>query len=103
MHPLVREQLPQIVELCKRHRVRRVALFGSALGDDFDPARSDVDLLIDFEPLSPGQHADHYLSLIVDLEDLLGRPVDVVERHMLSNPYVRRSVEARHLLLYDAA
>ncbi len=103
MNALIREQLPQIIEICKRHRVRRLALFGSALRDDFDPARSDLDLLIDFEPLEEGTHADHYFGLIEELEDRLGRPVDVVESHMLRNKYVRLSVEQNHVVLYDAA
>jgi predicted nucleotidyltransferase len=92
-----------IVEICKRHRVKRVALFGSALREDFDPARSDIDLLIDFEPLAPGEHARTYLGLIVELEALLGRSVDVVERRTLRGPYLRRDVESLHEVLYDAA
>jgi len=103
MHPVVRRQLPLIIESCKRHHVRRLALFGSALDDTFDPVRSDLDLLIDFEPLEPGDHARHYLDLIVELEEALGRRVDVVERHMLKNRYVRASVDKHHLVLYYAA
>jgi uncharacterized protein len=103
VHPLVREKLPQIIEICKRHKVRRLSLFGSALREDFDPERSDVDLLIDFAPLEPGTRARHYLDLIVELEDALGRPADVVESHSLRNPIVQRAVQAGHQVIYDAA
>ena len=103
MHPLIRERLPQIIEICKRHRVRRAALFGSAVHDDFEPGRSDIDLLIDFEPLSPGDHYEAYFSLIEALEGALARPVDVVERESLRNPYLRRAAETSQILLYDAA
>lgn len=103
MHPVVREQLPAIVEICKRHRVRRVAIFGSALRDDFDPSRSDIDLLIDFGPLEPGTHGRQYLGLIEELEGHCGRTCDVVESHMLRNEHVRRAVEREQIVIYDAA
>jgi len=40
----------ELRELCRRFHVRRLDLFGSATGDDFDPARSDLDFLVEFEP-----------------------------------------------------
>jgi predicted nucleotidyltransferase len=99
MHPLVRAQIPQIIEACKRHRVKRLALFGSAVRDDFDPERSDIDVLIDFEPLAPGTHADHFFGLLADLEARMGRPVDLVESHTLRNKFVRRAVERDEVVL----
>lgn len=103
MHPIVRQQLPQIIEICKRHHVKRLVLFGSALDDSFDPARSDVDLLIDFERMEPEEHAESYWDLIVELEAALSRPVDVVKRHMVRNPYLERSIDRHHAVVYDAA
>jgi uncharacterized protein len=46
----------EIAELCRRHRVRRLALFGSAVGEGFDPERSDLDFLVEFKPLPPGSN-----------------------------------------------
>jgi hypothetical protein len=54
MNALIRPHLDAVARLCRHHDVRRLALFGSAAREDFDPLRSDVDFLMDFEPMAPG-------------------------------------------------
>jgi predicted nucleotidyltransferase len=44
----------ELRELCRRFHVRRLDLFGSAAREDFDPARSDLDFLVEFDPQAPG-------------------------------------------------
>jgi predicted nucleotidyltransferase len=78
-------------------------LFGSVLGQEFDPARSDVDFVVEFLPMPPVEHADSYFGLAEDLEALLGRRVDLVEPRAIRNPYVKRSVEETQEVLYEAA
>ncbi len=84
----------KIRAFCQRHRIRRLALFGSVLRDDFRP-ESDVDVLVDFE-----EGAEPGLSEIIALQDelsrIVGRPVDLVERQAVerSPNYIRR----RHIL-----
>lgn len=102
MNELVRSRLVDIVALCSRHRVRRLALFGSAMREDFDPKTSDLDFLVDFESLPPAEHADCYFGLLEDLESLFERPVDLVESPTLRNPYRRREIEATQVLLHAA-
>src|SRR5271166_2594416 len=92
----------QIAELCRRHRVRRLALFGAAVGEDFDPERSDLYFLVEFEPLPPGTYADTYFGLLEALQQLFGRPVDLVDDSAIKNPYFRESVERSQALLYAA-
>jgi predicted nucleotidyltransferase len=91
-------------ELCRRYHVRRLALFGSAAtGHDFDPARSDFDLLVDFEPLPPGDYANAYFGLREALKALSGRPsVDLVTKTALQNPYLKRRVESERRPLYPS-
>jgi uncharacterized protein len=97
------EQLrDRVAELCREHRVRRLALFGSAVRQDFDPERSDVDFLVEFEPLPAGQHANTYFALSQALSALFGRPVDLVEAGSVRNPYIRREIEAEQETLYAA-
>lgn len=62
--PSIEEHRAELAELCRRHHVLRLSLFGSATRDDFDAERSDLDFLVDFESLSPGEHADAYFGLI---------------------------------------
>ena len=82
--------------------MRRLDLFGSAATATFDPARSDVDLLVEFEPGDPPQTLDDYFGLKESLEALLGRPVDLVMPGAVRNPYVRADIERSRRPLYAA-
>ena len=74
----------EIAELCKRHHVRRLALFGSVLRDDFRPD-SDVDVLVEFEPgKTPGFG---FITIQDELSVLLGRKVDLNTPACLSRFY----------------
>ena len=73
--------------------MRRLAVFGSAArGTDFDPDRSDADFLVEFELASGLAALERFLGLAEDLERLLGRPIDLVERDAVeaSRNYIRR-------------
>ena len=92
MHPGIERYREAIGELCRRHGVRRLDLFGWATRPDaFDPARSDVDLLIEVDPAA--NDLRYFLDLKEDLELLLERPVDLVERRAVetSRDPIRRS------------
>ncbi len=103
MNVAVQGQLQKVGEVCGRYPVRRLAVFGSAVRDDFDPERSDVDFLVEFEPMAPEEHADAYFGLLAELEALFGRHVDLVEAAALRNPYRRREIEATQVVLHVAA
>jgi hypothetical protein len=90
-----------IAGLCRKHGVRRLVVFGSAVTDRFDDARSDVDFLVDFDA-PVGGHFDAYFGLKEDLEALLGRPVDLVAPAALQNPYFAASVARSGRELYAA-
>ncbi len=92
-----------LADLCRKRRVRRLALFGSAAAGQFHAAESDLDFLVEFEHLSPAQHADSFFGLQEDLQALFGAPVDLVERGPIRNPYFREAVERTEVLLYEAA
>ncbi len=98
-----RVHIPQeaVAEVCRRHRVHRLSLFGSVLRDDFDPSRSDIDVLIEFEP-----DADQSLFTLVrlgdDLSALFGRPAHVVTPGGLSK-YFRDQVLSEAEPQYVAA
>ena len=98
----IEEQRAELAELCRRHHVLRLAVFGSATRDDFDPQRSDLDFLVDFESLPPGQYADAFFGLLQSLERLFGREVDLVVASAIRNPYFRQSIDQTKTLLYAA-
>jgi uncharacterized protein len=92
---------PELEELCRRFHVRRLDLFGSAAGDDFDPGRSDLDFLVEFDP-PPGGYADIFFGLKESLEGLFGRPVDLVAASSIRNPYFKESVESSRESVFEA-
>ncbi|HSW41148.1 MAG TPA: nucleotidyltransferase domain-containing protein [Patescibacteria group bacterium] len=103
MNSIVQARLAEVAALCGRYSVRRLALFGSATRPDFDPERSDLDFLVDFEHLAPQAHADAYFGLLAALEALFERPIDLVESAALRNPYRRQEIEATELVVHAAA
>ena len=103
MIPSIENNRAELAELCRRHHVLRFSLFGSATRDDFDPQRSDLDFLVDFESLSPGEHADAYFGLVEGLQSLFDRSIDLVESSTLRSPYRRQEIEVTQVLLHAAA
>lgn len=87
--------LEAIAEICRRYQVERLDVFGSVLRDDFHPG-SDVDFTVVFRDDDAGPWMGKFLDLQEDLERLLGRKVDIVDRRGIekSPNYLRR----RHIL-----
>lgn len=100
MNRLIEEKRQELEGLCRRHRVHRIELFGSATGPGFDPAHSDLDFLVTFQELGPNEYADTYFGLLEDLQALFQRPVDLVVASAIQNPYFRQSVESTRTLVY---
>ena len=103
MNALVVHNLEKIAELCRKHGVKRLEVFGSAARDDFDPARSDVDFMVEFYPYEFEGFGDKYFVLRRELEGLLGRHVDLVEEGCVVNPIVLASIERSKVPVYAAA
>jgi uncharacterized protein len=99
---LIEAHRAEIASLCRRYHVRRLDVFGSAArGTDFDPGRSDVDLLVSYVP---GHRHDFaaYQDLRDALTNLLGRPVDLVMENAVENPFIRAGIERSRLPVYAA-
>src|SRR6266700_5071904 len=79
----------QIAEFCRARGIRKLSLFGSVLRDDFDPARSDVDVLAEFEPDALNGVGFRYFGYGADLAAILGRRVDFCSR---LNKYIEAAV-----------
>jgi hypothetical protein len=94
MLPLIAERRSEIDALCQRFHVRRLDMFGSAARGDFDPARSDIDFLVEFA--AQEDNLGRFLDFKEALETLLARPVDLVDRKAIqtSRNYIRK----RHIL-----
>ncbi len=100
MPTFIDPQLEQVSSLCRRYGVRKLELFGSATTGAFDPQRSDLDFLIDFDPDGNDSLFHRYFGLNEDLEALLGRKVDLVMVGTLKNPYFIDSVNKTRQTVY---
>jgi len=89
---------PDIHKLCKILKVKRLDLFGPATGNYFNP-ESDIDVLVQFERDTDGLF-ERYFELKEKLEEILGRPVDVVVEDAIKNPYFRLEVERSRRNIY---
>ena len=100
---LIEDNYEALKGLCVRYSVRRLELFGSALtGSNFDPEKSDLDFLVEFQPLKQGEYADAYFGLLEAIESLFNRDVDLVMTGAIKNPYFLESINKNRKVLYAA-
>src|SRR5262245_29225751 len=92
MTELIERRRSELTDLCRRHHVRTLEVFGWASTGAFDPDRSDLDFLVDFQSMPPGDHSRSYFGLWFALEDLFGRKVDLVELPAATNPFFLQTI-----------
>lgn len=90
----------QIAAFCRKWRIKEMSLFGSVLRDDFRPD-SDVDVLVTFEN-DAQRSLWEFLEAQAELDELLGRKVDLVEKKNVVNPFVRHHILKHRHVIYDA-
>ena len=103
MIDLVRKHRQEIAELCEQFKVRRLELFGTGAAGGFDPDRSDLDFIVEFDAAeAPPGRLSRYLALAEALERLLGKPVDLITHQSIGNPYFRKAVDDTREAVYAA-
>ncbi len=102
MIPLVAQHADNVEALCRRYRVQRLDLFGSASVQDYLPEDSDLDFVVEFQPDALVAYADAYFGLLEALEQLFGRRVDLVVDSAIRNPYFREAVDESRTRIYAA-
>ena len=100
MNTVIDKYREQVAILCQRTSARQLDACGSAVRDDFDWETSDLDFLVEFDPLPPAQYADAYFTLKEGLEALFDRSVDLVTLSSLVNPYFRDRIAAERRTVY---
>lgn len=98
---LIELNMQRILELCRKHRVKTLSVFGSILTDRFNDA-SDVDMLVDFEPIDHNEfdYVSNYFGLRDALELLFNRKVDLIEEKGLRNKYFIANINRTKQLIY---
>lgn len=102
MIKLIEEKLNDVIALCKVHQVKSIALFGSAAKGSMNQ-NSDLDFLVQFsDEIDVLDYADNYFSFLEQLENLMGKKVDLVSRKSLKNPVLIEEVDRSKIDLYAA-
>jgi len=91
----------KIQDLCSKHKVAKLFVFGSVLTDEFNQA-SDIDFLVDFTGVNLYDYADNYFDFKFSLESILKREVDLLEDKAIKNPYLRQSIDSSKKLIYGS-
>lgn len=90
---------PEIIKLCETHKVKSLYAFGSILTDKYSQ-ESDIDLIVEFSNIAVEDYADNYFDFKFSLQDILKRPIDLLEDKAIKNPYLRKSVNQQRQLIY---
>jgi hypothetical protein len=96
----IEEHIRGVEKICMDLRVKRLDLVGSAAREDFQPGRSDIDVLVEFEGLE--KLFDRYFELKTRLEQQLGSQVDVIQEGAVKNPYIRKSLNRNRVRIYGS-
>ncbi len=100
MAPQIEIPRDKIAEFCRKHRIRKLSLFGSVLRSDFRPD-SDIDVLVEFDPDADFSLLD-FVRIQEELGALLNRKVDLVEGSALRNPFRRHEIMHTQQIVYAA-
>jgi predicted nucleotidyltransferase len=100
MIELIQNHRPEIEALCRKYRVKKLELFGSAASGEFDATTSDVDFFYEFGDTL--DIANRFFRLNEDLEKLLGVKVDLVSSRHTKNPYFLQVANRHRYTLYAA-
>ena len=102
MNTIIESRLPQVRELCKKYHVSRLELIGSGATQDWNSQSSDLDFLVTFDTPPEGMLGfDQYMDLMLDLQRLYLRRVDLVEEKAVRNPYFLAAVNKQRTLIYE--
>jgi predicted nucleotidyltransferase len=99
--PIFEQYRDALADICRRHHVKRLELFGSAARGELRPD-SDLDFIVEFESIPLKGFADNFFGLMQALSDTFQRPVDLIDESRISNPYFLRAINGNRKVLYAA-
>jgi len=102
MIDIIQHRRDELADICRRHAVLSLEVFGSAVDGSFDPARSDLDFLVEFRPEAAARPFHGFFDLRNDLTNLFGRKVDLVMPAAIRNPRLRAAIDRQRMPIYAA-
>ena len=91
--------IEQIKRLCNTYHVKSLFAFGSVVTDKLKVG-SDIDLIVDIDSKDPIDYSDNYFALKFQLENILKRPVDLLEDKAVKNPFLKKQIDNTKVLIY---
>lgn len=91
--------IEQIKQLCNTYNVRSLFAFGSVVSGKLKSG-SDIDLIVDIDSKDPIDYSDNYFALKFQLENILKRPVDLLEDKAVKNPFLKKQIDNTKVLIY---
>ena len=88
-----------IIDICQKHKVKTLAVFGSVLTDRFCDD-SDIDFVVDFTDVDESDYADNYLEMQEALQNLLGREIDLLENKAIRNSILLQAINDSKQVIY---
>lgn len=103
MIDLIRDNLDKIHELCEQHHVQRLEVFGSAADGRYREGESDLDFIVEFEPVDPLVRGEAFIAILVALEDLFDKRIDLLTPKPVGegNPYFWREARKTRQVIYE--
>ncbi len=87
--------------LCQNHNVLYLYAFGSSTNEQFNQTKSDIDLLVEIDDPDPIERGEKLISLWDTFEGFFNRKVDLLTESSIRNPYLKDSIDATKVLIYD--
>lgn len=102
MQPIITENINAIKDICKKHHVKEMAVFGSVTKNYFTE-KSDIDVLIEFQDdIKFEDYSMNYFSFEESLKSLLKKEIDLVTKRFIENPYFLESIKQNKETIYVA-
>jgi predicted nucleotidyltransferase len=98
---LISSHIETIKKLCDVYHVKSLFAFGSVTRNELNSS-SDIDFLVDIDNDDPISYSDDYFGLKFQLEQLLKRPIDLLEQKALRNEYLKRNIDNSKILVYGS-
>lgn len=98
---IIEQNLDKLIEICHQFEVNKLYVFGSAITNKFDNAKSDIDFVVEMEKMPPLKRGENLINLWEALEKLFARKVDLITDQPIKNPYLRANIDRTKLLIYD--
>lgn len=98
----IEDKMNELNDLCMKHHVESLFIFGSATTSSFKTS-SDIDFLVQFESsIDVLNYGDNFFSFQEELEKLYNRKIDLISAKSVKNPILKKQIEASKVLLYAA-